>query len=154
MLTFNIDSPLLQKDIEQDNIAEKQGIVIYFSKMLKFGIAFLVLGIIVISIFGLRFGKTEDPYKIHFLLFIIWDIITTLLIILPVMAKNRIIALIDSPYNTAGVEKIHNCNAYLQMPGMEKYKHYAEDVRQQGRELTNFECDEIVTYWTSQVYAK
>lgn len=154
MLTFNVESPLLQEEIEQDNLKEKQGMIEYFSKMLKFGIAFLLIGIVVMSIYGLPIGKNEDPYRVHFFLFLGWDIVTTILLMLPLMVKSRIVAILDSQYWQAGVEKLHNCNAYINMPGMEKHKQYAETVRLQGRELTNFECDEIIKYWTSQVYAK
>lgn len=151
MLTFNVNSPLLQDDMKQDNLAEKQGMITYFSKMLKFGVFFLLLGITIISIYGFPPGKQEDPYRIYFFLFLAWNFLTSFLIMIPLMVKGRIVELIDSKYRQASLEKIHNCEAYINMPGMEQYKHYVDSVKTQGRELTNFECDEIINYWSSKV---
>lgn len=151
MLKFNVNSPFLQKDLEVENLAEKQGMITYFSKMLKFGVFFLLLGITIISVYGFPPVKQEDPYRIYFFLFIAWNFLTSFLIMIPLMTKGRFIALIDYKYTQAGLEKIHNCDAYINMPGMEQYKHYVDSVKTQGRELTNFECDEIINYWNSKV---
>lgn len=68
---------------------------------------------------------------------------------IPLMLSSRIDDFITSPYREASLDRLHDCKAFISMPGMEKHKHYVEDVRKQGRELTYFECDEITKYWKS-----
>lgn len=154
MLTFNVDSPLLQQELERDKIEEKQSMITYFSRMLNFGLLFLLVGVIVISIYGFPPDKAQDPYRIYVVLFIFWNVITTILLMLPLMVKSYILQALDFQYQQASVEKIHNCEAYINMLGMEQYKYYVESIRTQGRELTNFECDEVIKYYTSQSYYK
>jgi hypothetical protein len=147
MIIFNLEQPFLQKEVEEKVNIEKQNISGYYSKLLKWGIAFLVIGVAAIWFFGLNFDKKSDPYHLKVITFCVWELVTIFLIFVPLMFKSRILALIESPYIQASLDKLHDCKAFLSMPGMEKYKEYAESVRNQGRELTYFECDEIIKYW-------
>jgi hypothetical protein len=149
MTTFNLEQPFLQKDMDEKVQVEKQSISEYYSRLLKCGIAFLLTGIAAIYFFGLDWDRKSDPYHLKFITFIMWEFLVVFLIMVPLMFKPRILALIESPYLQASAEKIHDCNAFLTMPGMEKYKEYADNVRKQGRELTYLEYDEIIKYWNT-----
>jgi hypothetical protein len=149
MITFNLEQPFLQKEVEEKVSIEKQSISRYYSKLLKCGIASLLVGIAVICYFGLNIDKKSDPYHLNLLALVVWEAFTVFSIMIPLMLKPRIIALIESPYYQASEDKLHDCKAFLNMPGMEKYKEYTDNVKKQGRELTYFECDEIIKYWKS-----
>ncbi len=149
MITFNLEQPLIPKEIEEKVSLEQQKINSYYGKMLKYGLILLFVGIIAMSFYGVGFQEMNIPKGLQVVLQIVWTSVTFFLIMLPLMFKPRILELISSPHTQASLDKLHDCQAFISMPGMEKYKEYVENVKKQGRDLTYFECDEIIKYWKS-----
>ena len=147
MITFNLEQPLIQKDVEEKVSVEQKKISTAYAKMLRYGVALLVAGIIAMYFFGVGFEEMNIPNGVKMIIYTLWIFVTGTLIMLPLMIQPRILELISSPYREASLDRLHDCKAFITMPGMERYKQYVEDVRKQGRELTYFECDEIIKYW-------
>jgi hypothetical protein len=152
MITFNLEQPLIQKDVEEKVNLEKQKISAMYARMLNWGIAIFVVGAITMYFYGIGFHEMNAPNGLKLTIYTLWLCVTGILIMLPLMFKPRILELLSSPYTQASLDRLHDCKAFISMPGMEKHKEYVENVRKQGRELTYFECDEIIKYWRSLSY--
>lgn len=151
-VNFNLEQPLILKDVNEKVDVKLQEISKFYSKMFKYGLAVLFIGIVTIYIFGMDFTRANDPYRLKFISFTLWNFVISFLLMVPLILKSRCLELISSPYKEASLDKLHDCKAFILMPGMEKHKQYVEDVKKQGRELTYFECDEIIKYWKNLAY--
>lgn len=126
MINFNLEQPLLPKDMEEKVNVEKEKINAAFSKQLKYGIASLLIGLVTIYFFGLNLNKETDPYALKLFLAIVWFMFTLAMFMSQIMLKPRILELSISPYKEASLDRLHDCTAFISMRGMEKYQKYAE----------------------------
>jgi hypothetical protein len=152
MITFQLEKPFLQKDIDEAIKLEKENIKVSSKQTIKYGINTIIAEILFFSVIGIEFiPKTKnDICKLIFAMF--WLFIGIVFLVIPIFLKNSgSYSIYLTSYLNASSTKLHNCEAFILMPGMEKYKEYVDNVKKQGRELTNFECDEIINYWNSLI---
>jgi len=149
MITFNLEQPLLLKDIDEEIHVKRQESKKAGLKDRRNGLISLAIGIAILYFVGFSLTRENDPYRLKFIFLIFWSMYTFAILFLPLMLSSRIDDFITAPYKKASLDKLHDCEAFISMPSMEKYKTYVENVRKQGRELTYFECDEIIKYWKS-----
>jgi hypothetical protein len=149
MITFNLEQPLLLKDIDEAIHVKRQESKRAGLKDRRDGLIVLAIGVAILCFFGFSLTRENDPYRLKFIFLIFWSMYTFTMLFIPLMLSSRIDGFITSPYKEASLDRLHDCKAFISMPGMEKYKEYAENVNKQGRELTYFECDEILKYWKS-----
>jgi hypothetical protein len=142
MITFQLDQPLQQADIDKAINEEYSNIALVNSRMVKLGI-FVIFSILV---YGFMTNLGTRPQ----------DGTTVILLILPTVFG--IMCLLQPYLNSSKIglkqflsdaEKAHYCEAFVHMPGMEKHKKYVENVKLQGRTLTNIECDAIIEHYKS-----
>jgi hypothetical protein len=140
MITFQLEQPLQQSDIDQAIIEEYSNIALVNSRMVKMGI-FVIFAVLAYGLFKNLGTKPED--------------VTTIILLTLPMAFG--INCLIHPYLNASKfglkkflsddEKNHYCEAFINMPNMEKHKQYVENVKKQGRKLTSFECDAIIEHY-------
>lgn len=153
MLTFQLEQPFTQADIDSviDTTEKKNAVVI--KKIQIMGFVVLAATIIGGSLWDIRFNKPEDFNKIMTLFL---PLTFGLFSVLHPYIKRFVFGqplndYITFEYLPASTITSRNCEAFIQMPGMENYKAYAEKVKQQGRSLTNLECEAIIKHYESLV---
>jgi hypothetical protein len=149
--TIQLDKPLTEQDLENlKQIAKKDILESYW--------IYRKLGAIVISVsiawhfFAKYIINSDNPSanSFFFMLFLVGLALGICIILMPqLLGFANFERLFYFKYEAASSLKIHNCKAYLNMPGMEAHKEYFEKVQFQGRTLTNQEVEFITNYWES-----
>lgn len=147
MLIFQLEKPLEQKDIDDDFNNNQKKSQLALQKMQIVGLFVIVLTLIIGYFWGVRFNSDDFGKMMVLYLPITFGLFC---ISHPYMRKWMGGERIDKfDYLAASISTIHNCKAFINMPGMEKYKEYVKQVELQGRNLINFECSSIIKYYES-----
>jgi hypothetical protein len=154
MLTFKLEQPFQQKDIDTAIENTQKQAKSVNGKLQKVGLVVLAATIIGGYFWDIRFNKPEDFNKIMFLFLPFTFGVFNLLF--PYIHKffggpSYVEHQPTFEYLSASMVTSHNCEAFIQMPGMEQYKEYVEKVKQQGRSLTNLECEKIIQHYESLI---
>lgn len=152
MLTFKLEQPFNQTDIDIaiEDIHKKSTLV--NKKLQKIGFVTIIL--VVLTGYIIDLPNSKDATKAILLMFPLTFGLFNLLH--PYM--RRFFCGVQIPQESATFEYLpastitgRNCDAFIQMPGMEQYKEYVEKVKHQSRSLINLECDAIIKHYQSLV---
>lgn len=153
MITFNVDKPFSQDEINNLIHLEEERVQDSFKKGRFKGLVIIILGIVLYYILNINFnvvGHGAEKEMLKFALLVFWVVIGFSFLVIPYMlGSSSIYSMYFLPYTTANNKKIHDCEAFVNMPSMEEYKNYVQMVQLQGRPLINFECDTIINHWDS-----
>ena len=153
MLTFQLNQPFNQQEIHNIVEQEVKKSKLVFKKLQLIGLLIVASNLLIGYFWGIGSSPQEDYIKIM-VLFIpmtlgLFHIFYPYLRVLTASTPNLQNEIFE--YLPASIVTTHHCEAFVNMPGMEKYKDYVEKVKIQGRSLTNLECQEIINHYESLI---
>jgi hypothetical protein len=130
VLTFQLEHPLQQKDINAVIESNQKQNTLVNKKLQKVGLFVLIVTIIGGYLWGIRFDKPTDFNKIMTLFL---PFTFGAFSLLHPYIRNFVFGRPSSDHLTfdylpANVVTNHKCEAFIRMPGMEKYKKYVKLV--------------------------
>jgi hypothetical protein len=150
MLKLMLDKPFNEQDIAHAIEQKKQEIKSINLRNFKIGILLTSIGAILVYFKSIDYNHMNDKELLKLIFYYFFFIISTSLIFMPSILQHfGIYELHYAPFKPASKEILHDCEAFVSMPSMQQYQEYVVNVRHQGRELTQLECEAIVQQWKS-----
>lgn len=147
---MNTSTILTQEDIDTKQELIKHDVSSGYHRVRWIGISILCCYFIIGYFIGFSINSKEESIIIFQLLNnILFAFGITTLLLPSIIGRTNVKNLYYHEYNEANPIMIHNCTAYANMPNMEHWKQYINEVKKQNRKLTNHECNLILKDWNS-----
>lgn len=140
---------LTKEDIANLQSKQKNEIILHEKKLKKIGVGLILLFICIGLMIGFGFTVKPEESKINFIRIVNITLgsVGICIFFLPNLVKESMQSYYLHMYSEANEKEIHNCKAYVNMPGMEYWKEYIEEIKKQNRQLTNHECNLLIDDW-------
>lgn len=152
MNDIKIPTVLTQQDIDKIKTSTKDNISLGVRKTRLTGFYVICVYLIIGYFIGFSISSTKETERVFQLLNSLILGYGIAIVLLPnIIGLTNVKNLYYYEYSEANSTVIHNCTAYVNMENMEPWKQYMEEVKKQGRQLTNHECNLIINDWNNLI---